>query len=416
MDTTGGNNIFRNSFKARRSSSRNKLHADSVVSDSTSNSLSTSTTFVPIVFTEPPVTTPTTQADRSFQECEPPEVQQQEKPSEQLLEQPQPSSQLQLQQPSSKIQHLKQEQEQVQDIDIHLTQASQGIGEQVEQNLPETGTKKVEGSREPPEELDSTDGTKEGIGNLLKLQISIPHVQLNYTAGFAPDLTMRQLKELLLNKICNTERDNTSSSPNNYYLSVNKTHILDERIVLSEMCLEGDQIQLIRPFQYQIALVGRPKSDPLIVVPSSLCLEVAQKVTALAFKDLNASSHKIQISYDNGSGWCEVNNDLLFVSYGIRSKAKLKLQVTPLSGSSEPLEQHLRIDYSPFDFIDEQKKNYERSGWLTKQGGNKGGARTWMRRWFELGNKDGVDQLEYFDVTQKAKESLKWLMSSLYWT
>eukprot|EP01126_Amoeba_proteus_P010108 TRINITY_DN13922_c0_g4_i1.p2 TRINITY_DN13922_c0_g4~~TRINITY_DN13922_c0_g4_i1.p2 ORF type:complete len:118 (-),score=17.33 TRINITY_DN13922_c0_g4_i1:416-769(-) len=72
-------------------------------------------------------------------------------------------------------------------LHTHLKQASQGIGGQT---LPETGTNQVEGSPEqmslqPPEELGSPDGTNKGIGNLLKLQISIPHASELYCWIFA---------------------------------------------------------------------------------------------------------------------------------------------------------------------------------------------------------------------------------------
>ena len=58
------------------------------------------------------------------------------------------------------------------------------------------------------------------------------------------------------------------------------------------------------------------------------------------------------------------------------------------------------VQYSPFDVLDRQKEMLAKRGFLKKQGGSKGGNKSWMKRWFELEN----NQLVYY-VDQSKKQT-----------
>jgi len=62
---------------------------------------------------------------------------------------------------------------------------------------------------------------------------------------------------------------------------------------------------------------------------------------------------------------------------------ELNLLAEPKSGG-EAKKVPLTILYSALDIIDRQKSLLVHKGFLKKQGGSRGGNKSWLRRWFEL--------------------------------
>jgi len=85
-----------------------------------------------------------------------------------------------------------------------------------------------------------------------------------------------------------------------------------------------------------------------------------------------------------------VNDDRKFHTHKFRKGDVLEVKATPakkkMGGKSTSEVKIVTVQYSPFDDREELKTNLFKQGYLKKQGGFKGGSKSWKKRWIVLNN------------------------------
>jgi len=225
---------------------------------------------------------------------------------------------------------------------------------------------------------------------MIRVSVSIPMIGAEYKATFQTTLTMKQVKVELLKKMAAYGTKNTD--PECYFLSIMGLALLDESLVITQVMSQDEMLELKRPFHFQIT-GGSSVRKRVIIEEIDLVKTATEMLVKSAFYGLSTKQYSFKLECTRKSIPITLKDDIPFIAYCLRTTDSLIISAIPAVGT-EGITEKLTIEYSPYDSLDEQKKVLCKSGFIFKQGGAEGGARTWRKRWFDLG-KDGSDMLVY---------------------
>eukprot|EP01125_Pyxidicula_operculata_P005765 TRINITY_DN2012_c0_g1_i1.p1 TRINITY_DN2012_c0_g1~~TRINITY_DN2012_c0_g1_i1.p1 ORF type:complete len:948 (-),score=205.72 TRINITY_DN2012_c0_g1_i1:135-2978(-) len=232
------------------------------------------------------------------------------------------------------------------------------------------------------------------------VKVKIPIIGMHYETSFLGSTSIKQIKIELLKKVGSSGVKNTN--PTSYYISHIGLRVLDEQISLLSLFYNNSserEIELVRPPEFEINLADIKLPTPFIVSEAMQVSAVAKKLARLCFPGAKANNKNYHLMGGRFKEPEKLDPDASFFSYGFRGMDKLHLVLEAPEGSKEgDITEDLVIEYSPFDGIDREKDILSRKGYLKKQGGSKGGTKSWLKRWFELEN----NQLAYY-TDDKAK-------------
>eukprot|EP01128_Nolandella_sp_AFSM9_P001544 TRINITY_DN1172_c0_g1_i1.p1 TRINITY_DN1172_c0_g1~~TRINITY_DN1172_c0_g1_i1.p1 ORF type:complete len:1022 (+),score=261.87 TRINITY_DN1172_c0_g1_i1:128-3193(+) len=238
----------------------------------------------------------------------------------------------------------------------------------------------------------------------LAVKVSIPEAAINFQTRLPSDFSIKQVKQELMKKLKRAGVHNLN--PDVYYIKTGGLRILEEQTHLSLYSQGGGgqvDIELLRPIEFEITFASAAERNrkPLMIATEAMTVEmVAKKLAPLVWPRLNL--HNLEYSvYTTKPAKSPVSceNGNKFVSYGLRSGDVFEVFAESVGDELETHRQTFKIIYSPFDSLDEQKSLLRRNGYLKKQGGSKGGNKSWLKRWFELENNQ---VLYYVDKDKKA--------------
>lgn len=230
-----------------------------------------------------------------------------------------------------------------------------------------------------PTPIQSRSRSSEDSGSLeprLTVTVLIPLIAGRTKIHVPPLSNVQAVKLGLVKKLARAGVQNVR--PEAYYIRVNGHRILEESLVLCSLVKDGDTIELVRPFEFEVNRENSPFPSNLIISEtmnvSSTCRLLGKSLSS----DLRGATFKLYRCIPNSSRE-EMDQSSLFCSFGLRCVSNLEIEsdalTIPQSGRI------FRIVYSPFDDIDNQKKTKTKTGFVYKQGE----TGKWSKKWIELG-------------------------------